>query len=142
MTTLGSDDNEGMGYDGSPPMRWYDTDPALSKALKQLRVAPDRYHAQVALNIIKIIIEHQAEENPSVRGVQQEQDGFDDPIQATVQQYSVRAAEQELLRRRWYDLNETLHAAMQLLHDCPDDIQQQVIPTVSRMIESTLSLDV
>ena len=35
---------------------WYDSDPALQKALTHLRSAHDRYQAQVALNIIKKLI--------------------------------------------------------------------------------------
>ena len=43
-----------------------------------------------------------------------------------------------VLRRRWYDVNETLHSAMNLLQDCPPELQQQLIPSIARMIEQTL----
>jgi hypothetical protein len=41
--------------------RWYDRDPALSRAFKSLQQAPGSIQAQIALNLIKIIIEHQME---------------------------------------------------------------------------------
>ncbi len=98
--------------------RWYDRDPALSRALDHLRQASDAYQAQVALNIIKIIVEHQAAEDA------------DEPDDAP--------RDHPHQRRRWYDVNATLHSAMQLLRDCPDDLQQTVIPSITRMIEQTL----
>lgn len=41
--------------------RWADRDPALVEALEALRRADSRYQAQVALNIIKVIVEHKIE---------------------------------------------------------------------------------
>ncbi|MBY0450576.1 MAG: hypothetical protein K2X01_08140 [Cyanobacteria bacterium] len=109
------------------PQRWYDQDPALSQALNHLRNASDRYQAQVALNIIKIIIEHQIEGDgettiEDMNKVVDEKPGEVDPH----------------LRRRWYDVNESLRSAMHLLRDCPDELQKSLIPTISRMIEETL----
>ncbi len=107
--------------------RWYDKDPALSKALEQLRQASDKYQAQVALNIIKIVIEHRTEAEA--------QNPIETLNQAVCHHESI---ESEILRRRWYDLNETLHSAMQLLQDTPDDLQKSLIPTIAQMIESSL----
>jgi hypothetical protein len=86
-------------------------DPVLDRALGQLRLASDRYEAQISLNIIKIIAEHQMEaERP--------------PLSAHY--------------RHWSNLHDTLQSALQLLADCPDDLQPRIIPTIAHMIERTL----
>ncbi|MEB3245872.1 MAG: hypothetical protein VKJ06_07815 [Vampirovibrionales bacterium] len=106
--------------------RWYDRDPALSRAIQSLRQASDRHQAQIALNILKITVEHQIEDETGCRA---------GDIRGIIE----NSSQVEPQRRRWYDVDETLRAAMQLLHDCPDDLQQTVIPAVCRMIETTLS---
>lgn len=106
--------------------RWYDRDPVLSRAMQQLREAPDRHHAQIALNIIKIIIEHQIEAETQLPA-----DDLDSAL-------NYRGSHPGPYRR-WYDIHETLRSAMQLLNDCPDDLQRQVIPSIADMIEQTLS---
>lgn len=107
----------------TPPQRWYDRDPALKGALDQLRNAADKYQAQVALNIIKVILEHQTEE---CIGTQPSDESW-------VQQARVHPN-----RRRWYDMNETLRAAMKLMEDAPDDLQQILVPHIVKMVEDTL----
>ncbi|MDX2085306.1 MAG: hypothetical protein SFZ03_07960 [Candidatus Melainabacteria bacterium] len=118
-----------MTREGSDYQRWYDADPALARALESLRQAPDRYQAQVALNIIKIIVEHRIEAASGSAAETMEQ----------LMAESGSSASDRSLRRRWYDVNETLHSAMHLLRDCPDDLQQSVIPSIARMIEQTLN---
>lgn len=106
--------------------RWYDQDPALYSGLESLRSAPSKQQAQVALNIIKIIVEHRIESET-----------FTDV------ETLVNTLEQSRLApvnaRRWYDVNETLRSAIQLLQDCPDDLQQTVVPSICRMIEASLN---
>ena len=108
--------------------RWYDKDPALDRALEQLRNAPDNYQAQVALNIIKIIVEHQMEEagGPETGDVSQ-------PLSYR------RSWEDQRSYRRWYDVHETLSSAIQLLADSPEDLQKRLIPSIAQMIENTLN---
>lgn len=104
--------------------RWYDKDPALHKALMQLQQASDKYQAQVALNIIKIVVEHQSSASDSEAS-------------------SIDLREpKKTLNRRWYDVNETLQSAMQLLQDCPEDLQKTMIPTIVTMIEQSLEVDI
>lgn len=119
--------------------RWTDQDPALARALEQLRKAPDRYHAQVALNIIKVVLEHQIEQqfDETASGVSPFEENVDVVVQNLLQTASTRLDPQQ--RRRWYDANESLRSAMQLLKDSPDEIQQVIIPTIARMIEQTLN---
>lgn len=124
--------------------RWYDQDPALARAIDQLRVAPDKYQAQIALNIIKIIIEHQIEAEMAADQLTSDlqetstpfSNGFDP---ADIKRWlNTTQSHHNNGKRRWYDVHETLHSAMQLLHDCPDDLQPKVIPTIAVMIEDTL----
>jgi hypothetical protein len=105
--------------------RWYDKDPVLAKALEELRCAPSVYHAQVALNIMKVIVEHQAEQE------------LDEPAELLEQNHQQSMANPQP-RRRWYDANQTLQSAMQLLHDTPPDLQAKLIPNIAEMIEAVL----
>lgn len=108
--------------------RWYDNDPALHRAMEQLRNAPDNYQAQVALNIIKIIVEHQMEEEPG-EPIQ--------PLDNTLPRQ--RSYDEHRQHRRWYDVHETLSSAIQLLMDSPEDLQKRMIPSIAQMIDTTLS---
>jgi len=112
------------------PKRWYDNDPALRNALEQLRAASDQHQAQIALNIIKIIVEHQMEAETDLKA---------EDLNKTLPFSSFSPnAEEQSQRRRWYDVHETLSSAIQLLLDCPPDLQQRLIPSIAQMIESTL----
>jgi hypothetical protein len=113
----------------SPGNRWYDQDPALCRAIEQLRTAPDRYQAQVALNIIKIIVEHQIELETEL------------PVENLDAALNYQGQGPNHRHRRWYDVHETLSSAMRLLEDCPDDLQRRVIPSIAAMIEGTLCRD-
>ena len=42
--------------------RWYDKDPVLSQAMETLEHSNDETQIKVALNLIKIIIEHNIED--------------------------------------------------------------------------------
>jgi hypothetical protein len=111
-----------------PGNRWYDRDPVLCDAVEQLRQAPDKYQAQIALNIIKIVVEHQMEDESQVT--------LED-LDNLLKQGGCATNGRD--KRRWYDVNETLGSAMQLLHDCPDDLQQRVIPSIVLVIEQALA---
>ncbi len=114
----------------SQPERWYEQDPVLSRALRQLKQASDRYQAQVTLNIIKIVVEHQMEaEMPMSAPKQQGPAALQRQLSWEEQQHY----------RQWCTLYDTLHSAIQLLNDCPDDLQPQIIPSIAHMIEKTLS---
>lgn len=140
--------------------RWYDQDPALKGVLKQLRHAPDRYQAQIALNIIKIIVEHQIEadaQGPLAFDKPKPSDSnwkhfFRDVFASQSKEEAVKSLQSWMQesgderygshpdrRRRWYDVHETLSSAMQLLNDSPDELQKQLIPSIATMVEETLS---
>lgn len=101
----------------------------MVRALEQLRTAPDNYQAQVALNIIKIIVEHQMEG---------ETDELDSNDLNQAVEYR-RSWDDHRDHRRWYDVHETLSSAIQLLADSPADLQKRLIPSIAHMIEATLN---
>jgi hypothetical protein len=111
----------------SSSQRWYDRDPALSKAVEALRVAPTGYHAKVALNIISIIVEHYTLDESSARCV-------------SLEELLTQVDEQldTLPKQRWYDVDASLRSAMQVLKDTPNEYQARIIPNIARMIELTL----
>jgi hypothetical protein len=116
----------------NPANRWYDSDPVLQRALGQLHQATDKQQAQVALNIIKIVVEHQLEdqslENPSLVSIED----LDSALPYR------RSWDGHRQHRRWYDIHETLSSAIQLLGDCPEDLQVKIIPSIAKMIEKTI----
>jgi hypothetical protein len=83
----------------------------------------------VALNIIKIIVEHQIEHETAL------------PVEDLDAALNYQGKGPNNRHRRWYDVHETLSSAMKLLEDCPDDLQRRVIPSVAAMIEETLCRD-
>lgn len=111
----------------NPANRWYDNDPVLQRALGQLHQATDKQQAQVALNIIKIVVEHQLEEQGNL--------AIEDLDSALPYR---RSWDDHRQHRRWYDMHETLSSAIQLLGDCPEDLQVKIIPSIAQMIEKTI----
>ncbi len=113
-------------------LRWYDQDPALKRVMTQLEEATDKYQAQVALNIIKIVLEHHLEEAAEKNGNGRHPSTVEDVLNwhDTERPYP--------LKRRWYDMNATLSAAMDTLADCPDELQHVLIPQIVVMVENTL----
>jgi hypothetical protein len=107
--------------------RWYDQDPALSKALEALRMAPSGYHAKVALNIISIIVDHYTMEEDHANSVS---------LEALLTSSDERL--EVLPRQRWYDVDASLRSAMQVLQDTPKEYQARIIPNIAQMIELTL----
>lgn len=110
--------------------RWYEQDPVLQRALVQLRQATDKQQAQVALNIIKIVVEHQIEDETDVPA-----EKMDNVLTRH------RSWDDQKKHRHWYDLHEALRSAIQLLSDCPEDLQTGLIPSIAQMIEATLQAD-
>lgn len=118
---------EDPGFNASN--RWYDRDPVLSRAMVQLRQATDKQQAQLALNIIKIVVEHQIEAETTI------------VLQDLDSNLPYRGSwEGNRQNRCWYDIHETLSSAIQVLLDCPDDLQARLIPSIAQMIEGTLKM--
>ena len=110
--------------------RWSDRDPALKQALEALKTAPSKAQAQIALNVMMVIIEH---------GI--ESDTLSDVDHLIDRLTTCRDKAKQQANRRWYDVNSTLKSALQLLQDCPDDIQRHVIPMISTMVDEALQTE-
>lgn len=102
--------------------RWYDKDPVLSKAMSTLSGTNDKVQIQIALNLIKIVIEHKIEEE-NVTSV--------DDIISSVNDAS---AAHEGKKERWYDLNETVRAAILMLEQTPEDLQKKIATDMAELI--------
>lgn len=102
--------------------RWYDKDPVLSKAMTTLKNTEDNVQIQIALNLIKIVIEHKIEQN-NLSSV--------NDLITTVKEASGYDTNH---KSRWYDLNETLRAAILMLQNCPGDLQKKISVDMAEVI--------
>ena len=100
--------------------RWYDKDPVLSEAVHTLEESDDQTQIRVALNLIKIIIEHNIED--------EEFEAVDDIINA------VGSGLDDNRRGRWYDIDTTLRTAMNMLQNCPVDTQKVIAKEMAKMV--------
>ena len=100
--------------------RWYDQDPVLSSAMQTLKETDDESQIKIALNLIKIITEHNLSEN--------EYSSVDEIISAT----------EEGLKRtkleRWYDIDATLRTAISLLQNCPANTRSMIAKEMAQMV--------
>ncbi len=104
--------------------RWYDKDPILSKAMRILETTDDQFQLKIAINLIKIIIEHNIETD-TFRSV-------DDLLCA------VEEGRCEKGNERWYDLDQTIRTAVQMLENCPEEIQGNIARKVAGLISERI----
>ena len=100
--------------------RWYDKDPVLSSAMKTLEESGDETQIKVALNLIKIITEH----------------NIHDSAYESVEDI-VSAAEDVMensKKDRWYDLDGTLRTAISLLQNCPDSTRSIIAKEMAKNV--------
>jgi type III secretory pathway lipoprotein EscJ len=100
--------------------RWYDKDPVLSSAIQTLEQSDDETQIKIALNLIKIIIEHNIEDS--------KYEDVDDIISA------VEAGIDEDRNGRWYDIDATLKTAMTMLQNCPLATQRVIAKEMATMV--------
>lgn len=100
--------------------RWYDKDPVLSRSMRTLELSDDKTQIQVALNIIKIIIEHNIAYS-EYSGVEEIIDAVDEGL--VNQGHS-----------RWYDIDKTLRAAITMLENSDQDVQIAVAKQMAKMV--------
>lgn len=100
--------------------RWYDADPVLSSAMKTLEQSDDEAQIKIALNLIKIIIEHNIESS--------EFEAVEDIISA------VEAGVEENRNNRWYDIDSTLKTAINMLQNCPETTQRVIAKEMAKMV--------
>lgn len=107
--------------------RWYDKDPVLSEAVRTLEESDDQTQIRVALNLIKIIIEHNIEDEKF--------EAVDDIINA------VGSGLDDNRRGRWYDIDTTLRTAMNMLQNCPPDTQKEIAKEMAKMVVDKIKTD-
>ncbi|MBR6301877.1 hypothetical protein IKR55_03975 [bacterium] len=107
--------------------RWYDKDPVLSEAVRTLEETDDQTQIRVALNLIKIIIEHNIED--------EQFEAVDDIISA------VGSGLDDNRRGRWYDIDATLRTAMNMLQNCPADTQKIIAKEMAKMVVDQIKKD-
>ena len=90
--------------------RWYDKDPILSKSMSTLEKSDDETQIKVALNLIKIIIEHNISEHTFT--------SVEDMME------SVEEGLVEKGKSRWYDLDTTVRTAINMLENSPVPVQK------------------
>ena len=100
--------------------RWYDKDPVLSMPMRTLSSSDDASQIAVALNLIKVIIEHNINNN--------EFSNIED---------IVGAVEDGLIQKgtnRWYDLDATVRTAIQMLEKCSEETKQKVALDMAQLV--------
>lgn len=100
--------------------RWYDKDPVLSQAVETLEHSDDETQIRIALNLIKIIIEHNIEDEKF--------EAVEDIINA------VGSGLDDNRKGRWYDIDSTLRTAMNMLQNCPPATQHVIAKEMAKMV--------
>ena len=100
--------------------RWYDKDPVLSQAVQTLEHSDDETQIRIALNLIKIIIEHNIEDEKF--------EAVEDIINA------VGSGIDDNRKGRWYDIDNTLRTAMNMLQNCPEATQRIIAKEMAKMV--------
>ncbi len=106
--------------DGKDYRRWYDQDPVLSQAMKTLKDTDDESQIKIALNLIKIITEHNLSDS--------EYASVDEIISATEEGLKRNK------RERWYDIDATLRTAISLLQNCPASTRSMIAKEMAQMV--------
>ena len=100
--------------------RWYDKDPVLSSAMKTLEESDDETQIKIALNLIKIITEHNISNS--------EYESVEDIVSAT------EDVLENTKKGRWYDLDGTLRTAISLLQNCPDSTRSVIAKEMAKNV--------
>lgn len=100
--------------------RWYDKDPVLSRSMMTLENSDDKTQIQVALNIIKIIVEHNI--------AYSEFSGVEEIIDAVSDGLVNRG------KNRWYDIDKTLRAAITMLEQADPAVQREVAKEMAKIV--------
>ena len=100
--------------------RWYDKDPVLSMSIKTLANSSDERQIAVALNLIKVIIEHNIQDN--------KYENVEDIMSAV---------EDGRIQRgycRWYDIDTTVRTAIQMLEKCAPETKKKVALDMAQIV--------
>ena len=100
--------------------RWYDKDPVLSMSMRTLANSSDERQIAVALNLIKIIIEHNIQEN--------NYENVEDIVSAVEDGRIQRG------HSRWYDIDSTVRTAIQMLEKCSVETRKKVALDMAQIV--------
>ncbi len=107
--------------------RWYDRDPILSSAMKTLEESDDETQIKIALNLIKIITEHNISDS--------QYESVEDIISATEDVLD------STKKGRWYDIDATLRTAISLLQNCPEDTRRVIAKEMAKNVIEIIKKD-
>jgi hypothetical protein len=107
--------------------RWYDKDPVLSSAMNTLEESDDETQIKIALNLIKIITEHNIS-NSEYESVEDIVSATEDILETTK-------------KGRWYDLDGTLRTAISLLQNCPDSTRKVIAKELAKNVIEIIKKD-
>ena len=107
--------------------RWYDKDPILSKSMKTLEASDDETQIKVALNLIKIIVEHNLAFS--------EYTDVNEIIEAVEEGMDERA------NSRWYDIDRTVRAAINMLESSPPEVQKILAKEMAKIVIEKIKED-
>ena len=108
--------------------RWYDKDPVLSMSMRTLANSSDTRQIAVALNLIKVIIEHNIQDN--------KYENVED-IMSAVEDGRIQRG-----HSRWYDIDSTVRTAIQMLEKCPADTKKKVALDMAQLVIEKIIQDV
>lgn len=100
--------------------RWYDKDPVLSMSMRTLSSSDDASQIAVALNLIKVIIEHNIRDH--------KYENVEDIVNAVEDGRIQRG------QNRWYDLDVTVRTAIQMLEKCSAETKQKVAVDMAQLV--------
>ena len=100
--------------------RWYDKDPILSKSMTILEQSSDEDQIRFALNLVKIIAEHQL--------VDSDFEDVSDILE------NVEEGIQPRGKDRWYDLNSTVQTAITMLENCVPETQKIIAKEMAKLV--------
>ena len=100
--------------------RWYDKDPVLSMSMRTLANSSDERQIAVALNLIKVIIEHNIQDN--------QYENVED-IMAAVEDGRIQRG-----YSRWYDIDTTVRTAIQMLEKCTPETKKKVALDMAQLV--------
>ena len=107
--------------------RWYDKDPILSRSMKTLEASDDETQIKVALNLIKIIVEHNL--------AYSEYTDVNEIIEAVEEGMDQKA------NSRWYDIDRTVRAAINMLQNSPPETQKLLAKEMAKIVIDKIKED-
>jgi len=107
--------------------RWYDKDPLLQNVMHTLEHSDDEAQIKIALNLIKIIIEHNISN--------EEFSEVGDIITA------VEDGKASSKGNRWYDIDSTVRTAINMLENCPFSTQKSIAKEMAKLVLDKIKED-